>query len=71
MALPDTPGGIARAQYEFYKSAGRLAKLWYSLTVIGLILWIISIILTCVAAVLTGGSLIPMINSLLSNYTTY
>jgi hypothetical protein len=71
MALPDTTGGIVQVQYEFYKSAGRLAKLWYALTVIGLIMWILSFVLICVGGILTAGSIIPIINSLMSNYPAY
>jgi uncharacterized membrane protein YqaE (UPF0057 family) len=68
MSMPDPAYDLATVQYKFYKAAARLSNLWYALTVIGLILWILSIILTCVGAFLASGPIISLINSLLYSY---
>jgi hypothetical protein len=68
MALPDVSTELTRAQYEFYKSAGRLAKLWYALTVIGLILWMLALIGTCVAGILSAGTVTLFFQSLMQQY---
>ena len=64
MALPETPSVIERSQLEFYKSANKLAKLWYALTIVGLILWIICIILSFVGTILAVTYYMPNINSM-------
>lgn len=71
MALPNAPSEFTRVQYEFYKSAGKLAKLWYALTVIALILYILSTILLCVGGFLVSGSIMVFIQSLLDGFSGY
>jgi hypothetical protein len=64
MSMPDSSNDLARAQYQFYKSAGRLANLWYTLTIIWLILVILSFIGACVGAILGAGSVITFFSTL-------
>ena len=69
MALPDGINEMTRAQYEFYKAAGRLSKLWYVLTWISLIIMILSILISCVGAILALGPLTIFFNSLFGGLT--
>ncbi|KAF0107796.1 MAG: hypothetical protein FD146_1427 [Anaerolineaceae bacterium] len=63
MSIPDAAHDLVNVQYKFYKSATRLSNLLYALTIIGLILWILGIILTCVGAFFAADSVITLINS--------
>ena len=64
MSMPDPAYDLATVQYKFYKAATRLSNLWYALTIIALILWILGVILTCVGAFLSAGTIIALFDSL-------
>jgi len=70
MTTPAPSYDLAQAQYSFYKSATRLANVWYALTIIGLILAALSIILSCVGAILGAGTFITLLNSILRSIPT-
>ena len=68
MTLPEPSNEMPPVQYDFYKTARRLSRLWYALTIVGLILWILCIILICVGTIFALTSDLPIFNSLLSTY---
>lgn len=57
MALPDANRELTNVQFEYYKSVGKAARLWYTLTVIKLILGVLTVVGLCVGAILSTGSL--------------
>jgi membrane-bound ClpP family serine protease len=70
MTTPAPSYDLAQAQYSFYKSATRLANVWYALTIIGLILIVLSVIISCVGAILGAGTFITLLNSIIQNLPT-
>jgi hypothetical protein len=71
MSMPDYSNELAHAQFQFYKSAGRLANLWFILTIIGLILTVLSLIVSCVGIILGASTFIATINSLMKSFPTF
>jgi hypothetical protein len=71
MTVPAPSYDLAQAQYAFYKSATRLSNLWFTLTIIGLILAVVSFLVSCVGVILGAGSFIAFMNAILQNLPSY